>query len=87
MCTSLPCRMGTPEASICLVQIMTHLPSKFKSSLPSFLPSLYVCVKLWETSGEGEEEKKSGDFKAVFCHPGLTQVLLSPANWGIKSYM
>lgn len=66
---------------------MTHFPSKFKSSLQRLLPFLYVCVKRWETSGEGEEEKKSGDFKAVFCHPALTQVWLSLANWGSKSYM
>lgn len=51
-----------------LIQIMTHFPSKLKSSLQSLLPFLYVCVKLWETS-EGDEEMKSGDFKAVYCHP------------------
>lgn len=62
-----------------LVQIVTHFLSKFKSSLQSLLPFQYARVKLWEAS-EGEEEMKSGDFKAIFCHPALTRVLLSLAN-------
>ena len=43
-------------------------------------PRQHVCGKLWETSGEGEEDMKSGELKAIFHLPALTQVLLSLAS-------
>lgn len=70
----------------CLTQNQTHFPSTFKSCLSSLYPILHVSQSCTQTNGEGKEETKSGEFKAVFSLPALTQVLLSLASQGSKSY-